>query len=634
MAIFSQNISWNRQETALLIDAYLRIKAGEVKKRNAVMALSARLRNRMILNGIEVSEKYRNESGIVMQMSSIDYCFSDGQRGLKPSNVLFPEMCSLYLSDRNQFSLILSQAERMYPSTVTSAQSPKLATQPVQQKPKPSSYSTPHTQQQSFASESSANGYQSDISLEQIKAILSQYFVNGFRLDSRIEDKRFARFYQEKFNKEFSLSSECLKEMLTKCGIVCNGKVFIPEQLLPISLRDEIKGFVDAELLQGKPCVFYEVLFNHFREQLLDTLVSDEEVLHLCLNYFFGSLWHLSQKAISLTGKVRVNVDKEVVNFIKEQGHVVSEDDVVAGLSYLPAEEVRQAFGSNKDKLISCGRKMRFHIRLFVISYKELNIVKSLISNAIKQFRFITADELFSDIQNKIPSLLTNNTSIPDIGIRNALALKLEHLYAFNGPIISDKRDDLSSVDALLAFARRKESYTLEEIDAMSNSLDVPLNPYLKSLLEHSVRISENMFVAANKVSFNPHVIDKAISIAIEGKSYFPIKFMTNFTIFPDCGYPWTQRLLESYLLTNSWEYTLLFSSFLTKNNICGVVVKKNDPRFQKFEDVVAQALADSRIPLTKEKALDFLTQSGYIVQRRYGELNKVLSRANALRIN
>ena len=632
MRIFSQNISWNRQETALLIDAYLRIKAGEVKKRNAVLALSARLRNRMILNGIEVSEKYRNESGIVLQMSSIEFCFTDGQQGLKPSNALFPEMCSLYHSDRNQFNLILAQAEKMYPVSTSSTQLVGVVSDDTLPEPAPKSYVVPQSEQ-TVAVESSNIGYQNAISLDQVKVILSQYFVNGFRLDSKIEDKRFAKFYKEKFNKELSISAECLKELLTKCGIVCNGRVFIPELLLPISLRDEIKAFVDSELSQGKPCVFYEVLFNHFREQLLDTLISGEDVLHLCLKSFFGDLWHFSQKAISFSGRVRVDVDEEVVNFIKEQGHVVSEEDVVAGLSYLPTEEVRQAFGSNKGKLISCGRKRRFHIRLFVIDYKDLNVVKTLISKAVKQFGFITSDELFRDIKQKIPSLLANNTSIPDIGIRNALASKLEHLFAFKGPIISDKRDNLSASDALLAFARRKETYTLDEIDAMSQSLEVPINSYLKSLLEYSIRINENKFVSAKQISFCPHAIDKAISVFFDSRGYLPIKFMTNFTIFPDCGFPWTQRLLESYLLTSSREYTLLLSNFLTKNNVCGVVVKRDDPRFPKFEDVVAQALADSGIPLTKEKAMDFLTQNGYIVQRRYSELNKVLSRANALRL-
>lgn len=631
MKAFSQNISWNKYETALLIDSYLRIKAGDVKKRNAVLALSARLRNRMLLNGIEISEKYRNESGVVLQMSSIDFLFTNGQHGLKSSNALFTEMYRLYHSDHYQFNVILAQAEKMYPSSVMTDEA--VAETEINSQPQQKGYSIHENKEIEIVAES-VTAYQDDVLLEQIKIILSQYFVNGYRLDSKIEEKRFLRFYQQKFNKAFGGSSEALGKKLEKCGINCSGKVFIPEQLLPVNLREEIKSFIDSELNQYKPCVYYKILFNHFRDKLLDTLITDEHILQICLMYFYKDLWHFSENSISTSGKVRVNIDKEVINFVKEKGCVVSEEEVVHGLSFLPADKVCQAFVSNKDILISCGRKKRFHIDLFVISNKDINIVNSLIGNAIKQYKFITADELFKDIQQKIPSILSDNTSIPDLGIRNAIASKLEYIYSFNGPIISDKRDNFSAADALLAFAHQKESFTLDDIDNMALLLNVPLNPYLKSLLEFCVRINENTFVAKNKVSFDANSTDNAISILMGDNHYLPIRPITNFSIFPECGYPWTQRLLESYLLTDSYKYTLLYSSFLTKNNVCGAIVKKDDHQFQNFDDVAAQVLADSRLTLTKENALNYLSQNGYIVQRRYGELNKVISRANALRIN
>ena len=271
MRPFSHSNSWNRYETALLIDLYNRIKDGEIKKRSAVPALSARLRNRMILNGIEINEKYRNESGIVLQMSSIDYCFTNGEHGLKPSNTLFPEMCDLYLSDRSQFNLILYQAERMYPMPVGAVQ--ETETPPSQANPpKQDNYNT--SIPQTPVLEEPTAPYQNNLLLDQIKATISQYFVNGFRLNSTIEFKRFTRFYQEKFNKTCTLTIEQFSQMVKSCGIICNGKVFIPEQLLPIGLRDEIKSHVESELSQGKPCVYYEVLFNDFKEKLASSSSS------------------------------------------------------------------------------------------------------------------------------------------------------------------------------------------------------------------------------------------------------------------------------------------------------------------------------------------------------------------------
>lgn len=627
MKTFAQNISWNRQETALLIDAYLRIKAGELKKRTAVLKLSARLRNRMILNGIAINEKYRNESGIVLQMSSIDYCFTNGEHGLKPSNAIFVEMCDLFHSDRNEFNKILSQAERMYPSVSANQESEivPLDTQnhrthetedDVPESPSTSEPSVPY------------NHY----ALDQIKAVLAQYFVNGFRLNSAIETKRFIRSYEEKFNSVFGLSNEELSQIMKSFGVVCNGKIFIPDQLLPIGLRDEIKSHIESKLSHGHSCVFFEVLYNDFKEKLLETLISDKDVLKACLYHFYHDKWHFSEDAISITDCMQVDIDKEVVEFIKEIGRVVSEDDVVAGLSQLPSEDVRHAFSANKDKLVKCGRKMRFHISLFVINNQELMVVKSIISTAISKYRFMTSDELFKDIKQRIPTILANNTSIPIIGIRNALALKLGNLYAFNKSIISAVDDDISATDALIDFAFLKRDFTLEEVDLIANSMNVSLAAYLNMILDYSIRVNEKSFVHVDKVKFNIDAIDTALSKYLDKKGYLPIKEVSSFAVFPECGFPWNPHLLESFLLCRSRRYSLLYNTFLTKNGVSGVIVEKNNSKLQSFREVLAIALADSGIPLREEDAITFLVNNGYITRRRYAHIGQVLKRARVLR--
>ena len=631
MRTISHPNSWNRYETALLIDLYNRIKDGEIKKRFAVPALSARLRNRMILNGIEINEKYRNESGIVLQMSSIDYCFTNGEHGLKPSNTLFPEMCDLYLSDRSQFNFILYQAERMYPMPVGAVQETETPL-PQTNPPKQDNYNT--SIPQTSVSEEPAATYQNNLLLDQIKATISQFFVNGFRLNSAIEYKRFTRFYQEKFNRICPLSSDQFSQMVKSCGISCNGKIFIPEQLLPITLRDEIKSHVESELSQGKRCVYYEVLFNDFKDKLLETLIPDKETLHTCLHFFFGDKWHFSDEGITLTDGVEVDIDQEVVKYIKELGRVVTEEEVITGLGHLPSDGVRLALGRNKEELIICGRKQRFHKNLFVISNEELKVVKSLIDNAIDQYRFMTSDELFNDIRLNIPELLSNNSSIPDIGIRNALASALGHKYSFNGPIISANYDDITAGDAIQRFAFKKRDFSLKEVDAFASQLNVMITSYLNMLLDYSIRVDEKAFVHVEKVRFNIVETDVAISKFIDQKGYLPIKGIYSFAGFPECGFPWNHRLLESFLLSRSKKYTLLYNHFLNKNCVSGAIVEKYNTKLQSFNDVLSFALADSGIPLTTDDALEFFVNKGYITRRRYAQIEQVLTRAKQIRNN
>ena len=57
-------IPWDKQETALLIDAYLRLKNKELSQQEAVKEVSTLLRRRAILSGMEIDDVFRNTNGI------------------------------------------------------------------------------------------------------------------------------------------------------------------------------------------------------------------------------------------------------------------------------------------------------------------------------------------------------------------------------------------------------------------------------------------------------------------------------------------------------------------------------------------------------------------------------------------
>ena len=86
------NIGWNKYEVVLLVDAYQRYLQEEWSRKDAVAILSKRLRARMQRLGSAVRETYRNENGISMQMSAIEYLFTDGQNGISHVSTLFREV--------------------------------------------------------------------------------------------------------------------------------------------------------------------------------------------------------------------------------------------------------------------------------------------------------------------------------------------------------------------------------------------------------------------------------------------------------------------------------------------------------------------------------------------------------------
>lgn len=104
-------IPWDKQETAILIDAYLRVKNKELSRQEAVKEVSTLLRRRAVLSGIEIDEIFRNENGIRMQMMGIQGLMENSLVGLKNASKLFSEMVETYKKDKNEFYKILNQAK-------------------------------------------------------------------------------------------------------------------------------------------------------------------------------------------------------------------------------------------------------------------------------------------------------------------------------------------------------------------------------------------------------------------------------------------------------------------------------------------------------------------------------------------
>lgn len=104
-------IPWDKQETAILIDAYLRVRNKELSQKDAVKEVSTLLRRRAILSGIEIDDIFRNVNGITMQMKIIGGLVDDRPSGLHSATKMFTDMVTLYKNNPVAFDEILIQAK-------------------------------------------------------------------------------------------------------------------------------------------------------------------------------------------------------------------------------------------------------------------------------------------------------------------------------------------------------------------------------------------------------------------------------------------------------------------------------------------------------------------------------------------
>ena len=605
-------VVWNKFEAALLVDTYEKVAKGELVRKVAVAKLSKRLRYRKIKNGIEVNEKYRNENGIQLQLSIMENILTHGEKGLPSHSRLFEDVAQLATENHDEYIELLHEAIQMYPEPLdTEGKQPEVSLE----QPKLVEESVP----------------QDNLFVNRVKKVLSKKFPKGIRLNSAIDKKRFYKSYEEIIGFSLEITDDDFVNMVTSCGIESDGKIYVASELIPSDLQDEIDSFIDVTIESGKEFVFYESLFRHFKDELLDTPIANVSMLCTWLQYKYEKEFYFDKEYMTRDRYIDIDIDHEVISYMREQWQVKSEDEVVKALDYLPEDSVRTAFNRNTNVLIAATRGMRFHIDKFEINEEELKDIIFIIETTIEKFQFIGADELFDCIHQKLPQLISNNSDIPELGIRKALAVLLADKFDFNNAVISKKGVKLSAREALLAFAKSHEEFTLEEIDKLAQYLGTVINYHLEPLLEYCIRINDKEFVAREKVHFDVESIDKYLKEHIDHKVYsIPLKSIHNFATFPECNYPWTSRLLESYLLTASNRFRLYFSDYLNKNNVCGVIsYKLPDLSFNFLMEI---ALARNNVKLAKKEALEYLATEGYIVQRRNSDIEEILADASQLR--
>ncbi len=631
----SINIGWNKYEVALLIDAYFAYQDGNITRKEVVMKLSKRLRARMINLGMSISDTYRNENGIDLQMRAMEYVLTNGEHGMDHPPKIFVEIGDLYAHDKDNYYDLLAIANVMFPP-IAEAETPSIVKDDFFDSESLNAISSSTDAKLSLTTslfdEDEVFAFESIFDsklLEEVKKILLSKFPNGYRLNSFMEYNRMKYFYKSEFGKDLELNRADVDYYVESCGIKNEGRVYLPELILSESESEQIVGYIDSCFDEGIKCVYYSVLYDYINSTFPDNKIFSVQMLGRYLRYINSEGWHFTSNFLSSEANVEVDILNEVSNFVKEQGGVVNEDEVVKGLSHFPEDKVRHAFDERKTKMISCGRNQRFHIDNFVITDEELFTIEGIITKAINQFRYIGFSELLSDIKIQVPNVIDDNTVFGDIGLKNVLASLLENKFYFYNNIISDIDNPISTEDCFRELAQHTH-YTNDDVSKLAEDCGSLPNVYIEMFFEYSVRIDKNNYVSRDQVHFDIEETDKVLSKFCE-KDYMAICDVSPIEILPDCGFPWNEFLLECYVYGYSIDYTIIHRKYFGQKNVSGGIVRRNS-QIKDFVTLAAHALADSSCSLNKKDALDYLCVNQYITQRRLDVIDDILKRAKQIK--
>ena len=111
----AQRIPWDMSEAVIMLDALIAAREGRIARKDAIESVSFELRTRAKKSCVDLDDIFRNVNGITLQMSTMEYILTDGQKGLKKSSMpkLFQDAVAIYRNDRATFEKMLSEAKDM-----------------------------------------------------------------------------------------------------------------------------------------------------------------------------------------------------------------------------------------------------------------------------------------------------------------------------------------------------------------------------------------------------------------------------------------------------------------------------------------------------------------------------------------
>lgn len=467
---------------------------------------------------------------------------------------------------------------------------------------------------------------QNTVDLKPYEFILAEKFQKGFRLDSKLELKRFKRFYLERYGKDIEVDDDMIQKHIRSVGIQHDSLLYLPEAMLGTDKKQKLLNYIVKNFSDGKRAIYYEALFREFSIEFQGERIYNADMLKTYLSYINNGLYYMYRSYIAKDSYVEVNPMDEIREYLVEYGAPVNLNDLYRALPHIPSNKIKQILNFNKEFIYNAPEQY-FHVDAVELSEEELEYIAAIIQHAIDDKEFMGGNELIEDISQRYPEVLEHLSQFSPIGLRDAIGYKLSGTYFFNGNIISKCDKSLSMYDVYADYSKTRKHFTLDELNNLKRELNT--NIYFGAVYANSLRINQDEFVSKEQAQFDVEKTDEAIDRFCVG-AYIALSEINQFGSFPDAGFPWNSYLLEHYVSDYSASYKLLHTSF--NANACVGAIVKRESEIESFNDLITDVLVNSNVSLNKEGALQYLCDKGFLARRRYAEIDQILIKAKAKR--
>lgn len=456
-----------------------------------------------------------------------------------------------------------------------------------------------------------------------IDKILKNDFRRGFRPRSIMDRKRFINLYEERFDEV--LSDDEVVSRISEESFAFDGRLFLPKAVVDRETAEAICGYVE-DYFAEKEILFFDVLFNAYKERF-NSLIYSPEMLASFIEYTFrGSPLYFREKYFSYSQTAKPDIPSEVIDYLIRLDRPCTYDEIYAALPHLKKEDVYSVLHYNNPEILGNSKTEYFHVEVAHISGRERKVIEAYCNRLLASSRYITCNEIIDNLLQIDEELYERCAGrFTTLGLRRILTYYLRENFDVMTGVITRKGEQMTIKEVFADYAQNHLAFTVSDVQELANYTGTV--PYWDAVHSNAIRINSNDFVANEMLDFDIDAIDDAIAFYCD--DYMPLADIVDFMRFPSCGYPWNVYLLQEYVYRFSKVFKLLFLGF-TKGSASGVIVKKQ-LGYPDFDSVVVDALSKTDITI-KQDALNYLCDRGFITDRRYKKVEELLKKAEVLR--
>lgn len=454
---------------------------------------------------------------------------------------------------------------------------------------------------------------------EMITGLISEHFPNGFKIDSPIELLRFRRFAKD-FGDEISIPDEELMESIASYGTFFDGKVYV----IGNEIESKIQNKVYLAIAGGAEIIFYNSFYARHEEWLFAGSIISEEMLKNILLKLYPKFRHKANyflpKAENSTELVKIR--SEIMR-VWGSDVILNYELLSERLPYIPLDKIKYALAQNDD-FIRNAPGIYTHVGKVDVTDEECAAIADYVEVSCRTDGYAS----LSDVP--LGEIGERNCELTLTAIHNAVfGIVLSDQYDRRGKIITRKGETLNALSIMKAHCRSLDKCSLRDLLDFERELTGESHRWIPMEAGCSVmvRADKDSYIAEKYVHFDAAGIDGALDLFVTGE-YLPLKSVTTFAAFPHCGQAWNLFLLESYCRRFSDKFRFEVLAVNSKN--AGAIARKSC--CMSYLQIMADAVAESGIPLEKKAIEEFLCSSGYIGRRSYSKADELIEQAKAIR--